>query len=93
MKSNISFADTSIAFSYKSDKELKKSHLLFSSINNPVLSKLGANIVKFALKVKIPVKGIIKNTVFQHFCGGESIDQFDATKDKLEKKNIKTIIE
>ena len=63
MKSKISFADTSIAFSYKSDKELKKSHLLFTSINNPILSKLGANIVKFALKVKIPVKGIIKNTV------------------------------
>jgi proline dehydrogenase len=93
MKSNISFADTSIAFSYKSDKELKKSHLLFSSINNPVLSKLGANIVKFALKVKIPVKGIIKNTVFQHFCGGESIDQCDATIAKLAKYNIKTILD
>ena len=93
MKSNISFADTSIAFSYKSDKELKKSHLLFSSINNPLLSKLGANIVKFALKVKIPVKGIIKNTVFQQFCGGESIDQCDATIAKLAKYNIKTILD
>jgi proline dehydrogenase len=93
MKSNISFADTSIAFSYKSDKELKKSHLLFSSINNPILSKLGANIVKFALKVKIPVKGIIKNTVFRHFCGGESIDQCDVTIAKLAKYNIKTILD
>lgn len=93
MKSSISFADTSIAFSYKSDKELKKSHLLFSSINNPLLSKLGANIVKFALKVKIPVKGIIKNTVFQQFCGGESIDQCDATIAKLAKYNIKTILD
>ena len=93
MESNISFADTSIAFSYKSDKELKKSHLLFSSINNPVLSKLGANMVKFALKVKIPVKGIIKSTVFQQFCGGESIDQCDATISKLAKYNIKTILD
>jgi proline dehydrogenase len=93
MKSNISFADTSIAFSYKSDKELKKSHLLFSSINNPILSKLGANIVKFALKVKIPVKGIIKNTVFKHFCGGETINQCDATIAKLAEYNIKTILD
>jgi len=93
MKSNISFVDTSIAFSYKSDKELKKSHLLFSSINNPVLSKLGANIVKFALKVKIPVKGIIRNTVFEQFCGGETIDQCDATIAKLAKYNIKTILD
>lgn len=93
MKSNISFIDTSIAFSYKSDKELKKSHLLFSSINNPVLSKLGANIVKFALKVKIPVKGIIRKTVFEQFCGGETIDQCDATIAKLAKYNIKTILD
>lgn len=93
MKSNISFSDTSVAFSYKTDRELKKSHLLFSSINNPLLSKLGANIVKFALKVKIPVKGIIKNTVFQQFCGGESIDQCDATIEKLAKYNIKTILD
>lgn len=93
MKSNISFADTSIAFSYKSDKELKKSYFLFSSINNPMLSKLGANIVKFALKVKIPIKGIIRNTVFQQFCGGESINQCDATIKKLADYNIKTILD
>ncbi len=93
MKSPISFANTSIAFSYKSDKELKKSHLLFSSINNPLLSKLGANIVKLALKVKFPVKGIIKNTVFQQFCGGETIDQCDATIARLANYNIKTILD
>ena len=93
MKSNISFSDTSIAFSYKSDNELKKSNFLFSSINNPVISKLGANIVKFALKVKLPVKGIIRNTVFQQFCGGESIDQCDVTINKLAKFNIKTILD
>ena len=93
MKSNISFSDTSIAFSYKSDKELKKSYLLFLSVNNPILSKLGANIVKFALKVKIPVKGIIRNTVFQQFCGGESIDQCDATIKKLANYNVKTILD
>lgn len=93
MKSNLSFADTSIAFSYKSDQELKKSFLLFSSINNPVLSKLGANIMKFALKVKLPIKGIIRNTVFQQFCGGESIDQCDFTIKKLANYNIKTILD
>ncbi len=93
MKSKLSFADTFIAFSYKSDQELKKSYLLFSSINNPVLSKLGANIMKFALKVKLPIKGIIRNTVFQQFCGGESIDQCDFTIKKLANYNIKTILD
>lgn len=93
MKSNFSFKDTSIAFSYKSDKELRKSYLLFSSVNNPLISKLGANIVKFALKIKLPIKGIVRNTVFQQFCGGESIDQCDATINKLSVYNIKTILD
>lgn len=93
MKSNISFADTSIAFSYKSDEALRKSHLLFSSINNPTLSKLGANIVKIALKLKLPIKGIIRKTVFRHFCGGETIDQCDTTIQKLADYHIKTILD
>ena len=93
MNSNISFSDTATAFSYKSDQELNKSYLLFSSINNPFLSKVGANIMKFALKVKLPVKGIIRKTVFAQFCGGESIGQCDRTIVKLAEYNIKTILD
>ena len=93
MKSTITFADTSIAFSYKTDKELQKSHFLFSSINNPLLSKLGANIVKIALKIKLPVTGIIRNTIFKHFCGGETIEECSATIEKLANFNIKTILD
>jgi len=93
MNSNISFSDTATAFSYKSDQELKKSYLLFLSINNPLLSKVGANIMKFALKVKLPVKGIIRKTVFAQFCGGESIDQCDRTIAKLAEYNVKTILD
>jgi len=93
MNSNISFSDTATAFSYKSDQELKKSYLLFLSINNPLLSKVGANIMKFALKVKLPVKGIIRKTVFAQFCGGESIDQCDRTIGKLAEYNVKTILD
>jgi proline dehydrogenase len=49
--------------------------------------------VKLALKVKLPIKGIIKKTVFEHFCGGETIDQCDATIAKLAEYNIKTILD
>ena len=93
MSSTVSFADTSIAFAYKSDGELKKSYLLFSSINNPLLTKAGANIVKLGLKLKLPVEGIIRKTVFAQFCGGESIDECDRTIAKLAKYNIKAILD
>ncbi len=89
----VSFADTSIAFAYKSDKELKKSYLLFLSINNPLLTKSGANIVKLGLKLKLPIEGIIRRTVFEQFCGGESIDECDQTIAQLAEYNIKAILD
>lgn len=93
MSANISFADTSIAFSYKSDHELKKSYFLFVSINNSLLAKLGTNIVKFAFKVKAPIKGIIRNTIFAQFCGGESIKDCEKTVQMLAEYNVRTILD
>ncbi len=89
----ISFDDTSIAFSSKSDKALKKMYLLFSSMNNNLLVKVGANIMKTSLKLGLPVKGIIKFTVFEHFCGGETIENSQKTIEKLAKYNIGTILD
>jgi len=93
MKSNISFEDTSVAFSYKSDNELRRSYLLFALMNNRLLVKIGTNMVKIALKLKMPVRGIIKKTVFTLFCGGESIADCEKTIDKLHAFNIGTILD
>ncbi len=89
----LSFSDTSIAYSYKTDYALKKSYLLFSSISNPFFSKLGTNIVKLGLKLKIPIKGIIKNTIFNQFCGGESIEKCEKTIQLLARHGIGTILD
>ncbi len=93
MNLDISFADTSIAFSYKSDRSLKKSYFLFFFINSPFLTKLGTNIVKFAFKVKAPVKGIVKSTLFSQFCGGESIETCDQTIQTLGRFGVKSILD
>jgi proline dehydrogenase len=93
MSANISFADTKIAFSYKSDAALKKSYLLFAAVNYPLLSKLGTNIVKFGMKVKVPMKGIVKGTIFQQFCGGETIAECENTIDTLARHGVKTILD
>ncbi len=89
----ISFTDTSIAFSYKSDKALKKSYYLFAAIKNKILAKLGTNIVKFAIKVKAPIKGIIRKSIFAQFCGGESIADCEQTIKMLAKHNVGTILD
>ncbi|HBH22706.1 MAG TPA: proline dehydrogenase [Cytophagales bacterium] len=93
MNREIAFSDTAVAFSYKSDEDLKKSFLLFASINNNLLVKLGTNMVKFAFKLKVPIKGIIKKTVFSQFCGGESIQDCEKTINTLAKYNVRAILD
>lgn len=93
LKSNISFDDTSIAFEAKSTKELEKAHFIYSVINNPVVSKVATTAVKIAFKLHLPVKGIIKNTVFELFCGGETIEDSWKTVAELADYEIGTILD
>lgn len=89
----ISFEDTSVAFSYKSDGELKKAHFIFSLVNHPWISAMATGLVKVGFQLKLPIEGIIKKTVFFHFCGGESIDASKPVVDKLGKFNVQTILD
>jgi len=90
---NISFEDTSIAFSSKSDKELRKSYALFAIMDKNAIVKLGTFFINAALKLKLPVKNLIKNNLFVHFCGGESILDSEKTILELAKYHIGTILD
>ncbi|MBT1702129.1 proline dehydrogenase family protein [Chryseosolibacter indicus] len=89
----ISFDDTSVAFSYKSDSALKKANFIFSMVNHPWLSAMATSSVKLALKLNLPVEGIIRKTAFEHFCGGETIENSAAVIDQLASFNIGTILD
>lgn len=93
LKSNISFDDTSVAFEAKSNKALRKANLLFTVVNNPFMSKAATKSVKLALKLHLPIKGIIKNTVFEQFCGGETISESEKTINELADYHIGTILD
>ncbi len=93
LASNISFDDTSNAFEAKSDKALKKANFLFSVVNNPVISSLSTGSVRLALALRLPIKAIIKHTVFEHFCGGENIEKSRKTIQELGDYNIGTILD
>jgi proline dehydrogenase len=90
---NISFEDTSIAFKYKSYGALTKARFIFSLINHPWMSATAIALVKTALMLRLPVEGIIRNTVFSHFCGGESIEQSEPTINQLGKFGVCTILD
>ena len=89
----ISFEDTSTAFADQSDWELKKTYLIFAAMNQNWLVKIGTFFIKLFLYLKFPIKGLIKKTVFEHFCGGESIEDCRRTIQKLDHAHIGTILD
>ena len=89
----INFNDTEVAFAHKTNAELKGSHFLYSSMNFPWMVKLGTTLTLFALKIKFPIKGIIKKTLFNQFCGGESIEDSQKTINLLGSQNVHTILD
>jgi proline dehydrogenase len=92
--SAISFDNTEFAFEYKSDKELKKAHFIFSSMGKPWLVKLGLKFTPLAIKWKIPfTKSILRNTIFKQFVGGETLKQTARVADKLEEYKVNVILD
>jgi proline dehydrogenase len=87
------FEDTSVAFSYKSDRELKKANFIFTIVNNPAVSKMATGLVKLGLFLHLPIKGMIRATVFEHFCGGETIEESEKTIEKLGRFGVGTILD
>lgn len=90
---NLSFQNTETAFAYKSDKDLKDARFLFSSMGKPWLVKLGLWATPKALKMNLPVKGLIRNTIFKQFVGGETLHQTSAVAAHLAKFNVRIILD
>jgi proline dehydrogenase len=87
----ISFNNTEIAFKAKNNRELNRSYWLFKLIGNPLLVKMGAVFTPLALNIGF--KGLIKNTIFKQFVGGEDIQDCSKTIEQLGKFNIGTILD
>lgn len=90
---DLSFDNTAIAFSYKSDRELKKAYRLFAAMNYPLLTKAGTHLVKLALNLKLPVRTLIKSTIFPQFVGGETIEKCQPTIDMLAQHHVTTMLD
>ena len=87
------FDNTEVAFKHKSNTELKQAKWLFSMFNKPLLVKYGPSATAFALRIGLPLKSMVKNTIFRHFCGGESIDDCGKTADMLHKRGVGSILD
>jgi|TARA_B110000238_G_C16129325_1_gene440689 proline dehydrogenase len=80
------FDNTEVAFSLKSDSELERAYFLFKMIQNQPMVRIGTAVTNFALKAKLPVEGLIRSTVFDHFCGGVNEEDCLPVIDKMYTK-------
>lgn len=88
-----SFDNTEIAFRYKTISELKQAQLLFSTMNFPTISSMGMKFTEWAIKVGLPIKSVVKNTIFKQFCGGETLAEAALTAQKLAKYHMGIILD
>ncbi|HEY0657419.1 MAG TPA: hypothetical protein VGD05_03050, partial [Pyrinomonadaceae bacterium] len=79
---NLNFQDTATAFADKSDAELLEKYRMFKMMNSPFLTGIGTAAAEFALALGLPVKGLIKETLYKQFCGGETIEECQPTIEK-----------
>ncbi|MFM9989010.1 proline dehydrogenase family protein [Flavobacterium sp.] len=87
------FDNTQNAFSLKSDTELDRAYFLFKMIAVQPLVRIGTAVTNFALNANLPVEGLIRATVFDHFCGGISEDDCIPVVDKMYTKGVSSVLD
>lgn len=87
------FNNTKRAFALKSDKDIKKSLMIFSLMGRPALVSIGTTLTNIALSIKLPIHGLIKKTIFGMFCGGESLEECMKTVDKMYQMHLFTVFD
>ena len=87
------FENTEVAFSLKSDSQLERAYFLFKMIESQPLVRIGTAVTNFALKAHLPVEGLIRSTVFDHFCGGVTEEDCIPNIDNMYTKNVYSILD
>ncbi len=90
---NLSFDNTEIAFRGKSNTDLNRAYWLFKFISINFLTKIGPPITNAALILGLPIKSLIKATIYRQFCGGESIAECEKTVAQLDSGNVGAILD
>ncbi len=87
------FDNTEIAFSLKSDSELERAYFLFKMISIEPLVRIGTAATNFAIKAHLPIEGLIRSTVFDHFCGGVNEEDCLPVIDKMYNKGVSSVLD
>lgn len=87
------FENTEIAFRHKSDRALTKAYWLFKLIAFGWMVRIGKLFVDIALALRLPLHWALRWNVFEHFCGGETIEACKVTTLALDEYGVGTILD
>jgi len=87
------FENTEIAFALKNDAHLERAYFLFKMISNEPLVRIGTAATNFALKANLPIEGLIRSTVFDHFCGGVNEEDCLPVIESMYTKGVSSVLD
>lgn len=93
MQKEVSFRNTEKAFVAKNKGQLTKTYWLFKLMGSPLLVRFFSKLTVFAIKIGLPIRPLIKHTIFEHFCGGESLEETQDFVKKLKKNHVGSILD
>jgi len=88
-----SFDNTAVAFQNLSNYQLRRAYYLFKLFNYNFLVQIGSAATKRALKMGLPIHPIIKKTIYEQFCAGETIEQAKTVVEKLEQYKVHSVLD
>ncbi|WP_298555637.1 proline dehydrogenase family protein [uncultured Algibacter sp.] len=93
MNTDLIFDNTEVAFSLKTDSELERAYFLFKMISIEPLVRIGTAATNFAIKAHLPIEGLIRSTVFDHFCGGVNEDDCLSVINNMYEKGVSSVLD
>ncbi len=87
------FENTETAFKLKSNSELDRAYFLFKMIQNPTLVSVGTALANFSIKTHLPIEGLIRSTVFDHFCGGTTVEDSIPVIEKMYSEGVSSVLD
>lgn len=77
----------------KTNMDLRQSKLLFSTLSSPSVVSALKSMTLASLSLRLPIKGMVKATVFRQFCGGESVGECTPQIARLAEGHVGAILD
>lgn len=91
--SPVSFDNTENAFAYRSDHDLRRAQFLFNTMHYNWIVQLGIRLTPLAIRLGLPIRTLLRNTLFAQFVGGGSLEETARVAAQLGQYHVQVILD